>query len=135
MTERLPLPPLGAEHGSTSFQDWYTRITRIVNQVGVGGAPWQPLDSDLTAIAALATTAFGRSLLTLIDLNALQALIGSPTTYTLSADTSTAADTNPVDLPGLEFTFEPNSTYVFRWVGNVSPTANTTGVGFQLSVA
>jgi hypothetical protein len=38
----------------------------------VSGA--QPLDSDLTAIAALATTAFGRALLTLADSNALDAL-------------------------------------------------------------
>jgi hypothetical protein len=36
----------------------------------------QPLDSDLTAIAALATTAFGRALLTMIDAAATRAAIG-----------------------------------------------------------
>lgn len=129
---------------------------------------YQPIDSDLTAIAALVTTAFGRALLTLADAAALTALgniftdvlkgltpasgggtanflradatwapppFFSPDSYTLAGDESTAADTVAVDLPGLEFTFEPNSTYVFRWVGNVSPAAATTGVGFQLSVA
>lgn len=129
---------------------------------------YQPIDADLTAIAALVTTAFGRALLTLsgaADFTAIANIFTdvlkgltpasgggtanflradatwapppffSPDSYTLSGDESTAADTVAVDLPGLEFTFEPNSTYVFRWVGNVSPAANTTGVGFQLSVA
>lgn len=36
-----------------------------------GNAAYQPLDADLTAIAALATTAFGRALLTLADAAAL----------------------------------------------------------------
>jgi hypothetical protein len=38
---------------------------------------YQPLDSDLTAIAALATTTFGRSLLTSADAAALATLIGA----------------------------------------------------------
>lgn len=37
----------------------------------------QPLDSDLTAIAALATTSFGRSVLTLADAAALRTLAGA----------------------------------------------------------
>lgn len=39
---------------------------------------FQPLDADLTAIAALATTAFGRSLLTLANQAALKAATGIP---------------------------------------------------------
>lgn len=39
-------------------------------------AGYQPADSDLTAIAALATTSFGRSLLTAADAAALRALTG-----------------------------------------------------------
>lgn len=39
----------------------------------------QPVDSDLTAIAALTTTAFGRSLLTLLDAAALTAGLSSAT--------------------------------------------------------
>lgn len=46
-----------------------------------GDARYQPLDSDLTAIAALATTAFGRGLLTLADAAA----------FTATANVATAA--------------------------------------------
>lgn len=41
-----------------------------------GVVSYQPLDSDLTAIAALATTSFGRSALTLADAASLRALGG-----------------------------------------------------------
>lgn len=41
---------------------------------------FQPIDADLTAIAALATTAYGRALLALADQAALTALIGLATT-------------------------------------------------------
>lgn len=40
---------------------------------------YQPLDSDLTAIAALTTTSYGRALLELANLAALQALLGTGT--------------------------------------------------------
>ena len=43
-----------------------------------GAGDFQPLDSDLTAIAALGTTAFGRSLLTLLNQAALAAATGIP---------------------------------------------------------
>ena len=39
---------------------------------------FQPLDTDLTAIAALATTTYGRALLTLANQGALQAALGYP---------------------------------------------------------
>ena len=43
----------------------------------IGDGSFQPLDSDLTAIAALATTAYGRSLLTLANAAALAAEVDS----------------------------------------------------------
>ena len=49
-----------------------------------GGGTWQPLDADLTAIAALATQAFGRSLLTQADAVSVRTLIGAPSTSDLS---------------------------------------------------
>lgn len=59
----------------------------------------QPLDSDLTAIAALTTTTFGRSLLALADAAALTALITTATTTTAgkvqlatTAETTTGTD-------------------------------------------
>jgi hypothetical protein len=43
----------------------------------LGSTLYQPLDSDLTAIAAIATTAFGRSLLAAANAGALQTLAGT----------------------------------------------------------
>lgn len=47
-----------------------------------GGGAYQPLDSDLTAIAALATTPFGRSLLTLANAGAGRTAFGLGTAAT-----------------------------------------------------
>lgn len=33
------------------------------------------------------------------------------------------------------FTFEANSIYFFRWIGEVLPAATTTGCGFQMDVS
>lgn len=52
----------------------------------------------------------------------------------LAADESTAADTNPISLTDLAWDFEADSVYTFRFIGNVSPAAATTGCGFQLLV-
>lgn len=50
---------------------------------------YQPVDGDLTAIAALGTTAFGRSLLTLADANALKTATGIPASVPASGGTFT----------------------------------------------
>jgi hypothetical protein len=47
-----------------------------VPAIGMFSADYQPLDSDLSAIAALATTVFGRNLLTLADSAALRSSVG-----------------------------------------------------------
>lgn len=46
--------------------------------IAVASIAYQPLDSDLTAIAALATTTFGRALLTVANQASLQAAVGLP---------------------------------------------------------
>jgi hypothetical protein len=51
-------------------------VAYIADAFDLGGASYQPLDSDLSAIAGLATTIFGRALLTLADQAALQAAAG-----------------------------------------------------------
>lgn len=48
----------------------------FLSSVAVAGQQFQPLDSDLTAIAALATTSFGRALLTLANQAAMKAALG-----------------------------------------------------------
>jgi len=63
-------------------------------------AAYQPLDSDLTAIAALTTTAFGRSLLTLAD--------GPATRTAIGAGTSSFSGAYG-DLSGVPATFTPSS--------------------------
>ena len=53
----------------------------------------QPLDADLTSIAALATTAYGRGLLTLADEDALEALLDTlPNLVSIQGRTVTLAD-------------------------------------------
>lgn len=47
--------------------------------VASAAASYQPLDSDLTAIAALSTTAFGRALLEQVDAAAVRSYIGAGT--------------------------------------------------------
>jgi hypothetical protein len=56
-------------------------------------AAYQPLDSDLTAIAALSTTVFGRALLALADASALRTVAALGTAAT--ADTGTGAANVP----------------------------------------
>jgi hypothetical protein len=54
---------------------------------------------------------------------------------TLASDQATGANTTPVTLTGLVWTFEANAIYFFRAIGKISPAAATTGCGFQLDVS
>jgi hypothetical protein len=60
--------------------------------------------------------------------------VGYTAVATLAADAATGANTNPISLTGLSWSFAANSVYFFRWIGSVSPAAATTGCGFQLDV-
>lgn len=85
---------------------------------------YQPLDSDLTAIAALTTTAFGRSLLTLANAGALRSATGIPDPIPAAGGTTTgnitrqgsgvhlyhvAAAYNSGRVYGPEYTTDPTS--------------------------
>lgn len=65
-TDRIPASKAGVKG--------YLTPTQLATFLGSG--TFQPLDSDLTAIAALTTTSYGRALLALANLAALQAIIG-----------------------------------------------------------
>ncbi len=60
---------------AADIPDEITRDTELATAISALSAVYQPLDSDLTAIAALTTTTFGRSLLILADAAALTAQI------------------------------------------------------------
>jgi len=54
---------------------------------------------------------------------------------TLASDQATGANTTPVDLSGLVFSYAANSTYRIWFMGKVAPAAATTGCGFQFNVS
>lgn len=58
-----------------------------------------------------------------------------PTVATLAADQATGANTTPVTLTGLVFTYAANSKYRIWFMGRVSPAAATTGCGFQFDLS
>lgn len=62
-----------------------TNTTQIATTAFVANG-YQPLDSDLTAIAALATTVYGRALLTLADVAALQTTVNGTTVISIGAN-------------------------------------------------
>lgn len=90
----------------------------------------QPLDADLTAIAALVTTAYGRGVLTLADQTALLALIGAASLtaqgvveLATSAETLAGTDaTRAITPAGLK---GATATYTPTWTG----TGGTPSVG------
>jgi hypothetical protein len=66
--------------GTSSFSGAFSALSGIPTTLsGYGITDAQPLDSDLTAIAALTTTSFGRSLLTQADAAATRSTIGAGT--------------------------------------------------------
>lgn len=79
----------------TGTQAWSTLTSTPTTLAGYGiadaitaaaaAAAYQPLDSDLTAIAALSTTSFGRSTLELADASAGRTLLGLGTAATTAA--------------------------------------------------
>lgn len=54
---------------------------------------------------------------------------------TLGSDAATAANTTPISLTGLSFSYEANSKYRIWFMGRVSPAAATTGCGFQFDLS
>lgn len=99
-----------ARANHTGTQAWSTITSTPTTLSGYGisdsitsaavAAGYQPLDSDLTAIAALTTTSFGRSLLTQADAAATRTTIGAGTSSFDGAYSS---------LSGIPSTFTPSA--------------------------
>lgn len=77
---------------------WTNRtMAQLIADLAALGTTFQPLDSDLTSIAALATTAFGRGLLTAANASALgiaAADVGAIATSALDTDGTLAANSD-----------------------------------------
>lgn len=71
--------------GTSNFDGAFSSLSGVPTTLsGYGITDAQPLDSDLTAIAALSTTSFGRGLLALADAAALRSSAGVGTMSTKS---------------------------------------------------
>lgn len=88
----------GAVTGLAEQTSLDAETTRATAAEAAAQAASQPLDSDLTAIAALATTSFGRSFLDRVDAAAGRTLLGLGDVATLSAGDFLQVGNNLYDL-------------------------------------
>ena len=82
---------------SLKVRDADGNLVRYIASVNASVPSYQPLDSDLTAIAALATTAYGRNLLALANQAALQTAVGIGTAALLDEASSAHFRANTPD--------------------------------------
>lgn len=69
---------------------WTNRtIAQLLTDLAAAGTTFQPLDSDLTSLAALTTTSYGRALLTLANVAALYTALSVDTDGTLATNSDT----------------------------------------------
>ncbi len=95
--------------------------TTLGDIVALGSGTYQPLDSDLTAIAALSTTAFGRALLELLDAAAARTALDAAG-LSLS-QTFTAQQTFQAPTSGVAAVFKAAGTTP----GNIANFTNSSG--------
>lgn len=88
-------------------------ITPLKNRVD-SDARYQPLDSDLTAIAAIATTAYGRGFLALANQAGLQALLGLDTDVALTANSDTKIATQKAVKAYADGLLDANNAYQYK---------------------
>lgn len=85
-------------------------------------ATYQPLDADLSAIAAIATTAYGRAFLALANQSGLQALLGLDTDTTLAANSDTKIATQKAVKAYADGLLDANNAYQYK--GGIDCSAN-----------
>jgi hypothetical protein len=113
-----------------------TSVVNAVNEVKAGA---QPLDADLTAIAAIATTAYGRAFLALANQAGLQALLGLDTDIALAANSDSKIATQKAVKAYADGLLDANNAYQYKGVIDCSanpnyPAANA-GWTYKVSVA
>lgn len=82
----------------------------------------QPLDSDLTAIAAIATDPYGRAFLALTNQAGLQALLGLDTDTALAANSDTKIATQKAVKAYADGLLDANNAYQYK--GGIDCSAN-----------
>jgi hypothetical protein len=99
----------------------------------------QPLDSDLTAIAALTTTAYGRAFLALADQAALQALLGLDVDGALAANSDSKIATQKAVKTYVDGYLDANNAFQYKGVLDCSTNPNypaaSAGWAYKVSVA
>lgn len=85
-------------------------------------ANYQLKDADLTSIAALSTTAYGRAFLELANQAALQALLGLDTDVALAANSDAKIATQKATKAYVDAVLDANNAYVY--VGGLDCSAN-----------
>jgi YVTN family beta-propeller protein len=110
-------------------------VTDTLGQLAYAMPGYQPLDSDLTAIAALPTTTYGRAFLTLAGQAALAALVQTPFWFGVGCATVTVG-TGPYAVavtPSGAYAYVPNnasnSVSVIRTSDNTVVATVTVGTG------
>lgn len=99
----------------------------------------QPLDADLTSIAAIATTAYGRAFLALANQAGLQALLGLDTDVALAANSDTKIATQKAVKAYADGLLDANNAYQYKGVIDCSTNPNypaaSAGWTYKVSVA
>lgn len=106
-----------------------------VANAATDSAEFQPLDSDLTAIAALSTTAYGRALLTMADAAALRTAAGIVASLPLTGGTVSGAilRTSAGAHPYVSSTDYPNSRIHITANGAANPNTATGDIWIELA--
>lgn len=115
---------INADDYSIRVRDAYGSQIQYVPSTSSDAATYQPSDADLTAIAALETTDYGRRLLTLADQAALQAAVGAGNSLPASGGTVTG---NIVRQGGGVHLYYVNSIYASGRVFGPENTSDPTG--------
>lgn len=151
MTEEAPQPitvvggfPRNAGNPTLIYvaEDTFSMRTRdedggevfYVANAAIDSAQFQPLDSDLTAIAALSTTAYGRALLTMADAAALRTAAGIVASLPLTGGTVSGAilRTSAGAHPYIASASYPNSRIHITANGAANPNTATGDIWIEL---
>ncbi len=99
----------------------------------------QPLDPDLTSIAAVATTAYGRAFLALANQAGLQALLGLDTDVALAANSDSKIATQKAVKAYADGLLDANNAYVYKGGLDASTNPNypaaSAGHTYKITVA